>query len=72
MDVVSDFRRRGVASELLRHLAKWFAEQGASRVSVDVDPTNKVARSFYMKHGAENLNPHWLVWSDIKSFVRDR
>lgn len=21
--------------------------------------------AFYRKHGAEDLNPHWLVWPDI-------
>jgi GNAT superfamily N-acetyltransferase len=71
IDIVPDHRRRGVASGLLRRLAKWFAEQGASKICVDVDPANKIARSFYAKHGAENLNPHWLVWSDIKSVVRE-
>jgi ribosomal protein S18 acetylase RimI-like enzyme len=72
IDVVPDYRRCGVASELLRRLAKWFAEQGASKICVDVDPANKIARSFYSKHRAENLNPHWLVWGDITSVLRER
>lgn len=33
---------------------------------MDVDPANTTARRFYMPHGAENLNEHWLVWNDIK------
>ncbi len=72
MDVIPEFRRRSVASELLRRLAKWFAEQGASRICVDVDPANKIARSFYTKHRAEHLNPHWLVWSDITRVLREK
>ena len=72
IDVVPDCRRRGVASELLRRLAKWFAEQGTSRICVDVVPANQVARTFYTKHGAENLNPHWLVWRDIKVVLREQ
>jgi ribosomal protein S18 acetylase RimI-like enzyme len=72
IDVVPDYRRHGIASELLRRLAKWFAEQGASKIRVDVDPANKSARGFYTKQGAENLNPHWLVWSDITTVIRQK
>jgi GNAT superfamily N-acetyltransferase len=65
IDVVAGHRRSGVASELLRLLAQWFVGQKAIRVCVDVDPANTVARRFYARHGAESLNPHWLVWNDI-------
>jgi ribosomal protein S18 acetylase RimI-like enzyme len=66
IDVISECRGSGVASELLRLLAAWFVGQKASRICVDVQPTNTVARRFYMRHGAVELNPYWLVWSDIK------
>jgi hypothetical protein len=36
-------------------------------VCVDVEPENRVARAFYSRHGAVPLNPHWLVWDDIRS-----
>jgi len=65
IDVISEHRKRGIASDLLRVLAAWFVEQKASRICVDVEPTNAVARKFYARHGAEILNPHWLVWPDI-------
>ena len=29
------------------------------------DPKNMKAQNFYRKHGAENLNEHWLFWKDI-------
>jgi RimJ/RimL family protein N-acetyltransferase len=54
-----------VAAELLRVLAFWFADENAKRVCVDADPENPGARAFYRKHGAQDLNPHWLVWPDI-------
>ena len=54
-----------VASQLLHQLANWFLEQGARRICVDVDPANDRARRFYRRHGAEDLNKHWLVWPDI-------
>ena len=67
IDVVPERRGTGIASELLRHLAKWFVEQKALRVCVDVDPDNASAQKFYRRHGAEDLRPHWLVWPDIRT-----
>jgi hypothetical protein len=49
----------------LRLLAAWFIKQKALRICVDVQPSNISARRFYMRHGAEDLNPHWLVWKNI-------
>jgi ribosomal protein S18 acetylase RimI-like enzyme len=65
INVAPEWRGRGVASELLRLIAKWFVEQGAPRVCVDVEPANAVARAFYRLHRTEDLNRHWLVWNDI-------
>jgi ribosomal protein S18 acetylase RimI-like enzyme len=62
-------RRAGVAGALLRLLATWFAEQGAARVCVDVEPSNTAARHFYRSRGAVDLNPHWLVWNDIRDLA---
>ena len=70
--VIPEHRGSGVASELLCLLAGWFAAQKASRICVDVDPANTVARRFYRQHGAENLNEHWLVWSDINVVLGER
>jgi ribosomal protein S18 acetylase RimI-like enzyme len=64
-----DHRGSGVAAELLRMLASWFAEQKAKKICVDVDPENAVARRFYTRHGAGTLNKHWLVWSDINAKI---
>ena len=71
IDVIAARRRSGVASELLQLLAQWFAGQNARRICVDVDPANTVARRFYTRHGAESLNPHWLVWNDINIVLRN-
>ena len=64
LDLVAACRRTGVAGELWRALATWFAGREARRICVDVDPQNAPARAFYRKHGAQDLNPHWLVWPD--------
>ena len=69
INVIPEERRTGVAGELLRLLASWFVEHKAQRICVDVDPENAPARAFYRKHGAEDLNPHWLVWPDITALI---
>ncbi len=61
--VVAEHRRSGVASALLRLLAEWFVEHDARRVCVDVGDDE--ARPFYRRHGAVELNRHWMVWEDI-------
>jgi GNAT superfamily N-acetyltransferase len=68
--VVPAYRRAHVASELLHLLAKWFVENGAHRICVDVG--SEGARPFYGHHGAVDLNPHWMVWPDIGRILEQR
>ena len=65
--VASRVRRRGIASTLLEHLARWFVAQGAHKICVNVDSESEAAALFYARHGATPLHPHWLVWSDIRA-----
>jgi GNAT superfamily N-acetyltransferase len=65
--VVPAHRRAQVASHLLRLLAAWFVDHGARRVCVDVGAED--ARPFYRRHGAVELNRHWMVWSDIREVL---
>jgi ribosomal protein S18 acetylase RimI-like enzyme len=65
INVIPEFRGSGVASGLLKLLAEWFVKQGALKICIDVEPTNVAAQRFYRRHGAENLNQHWLFWKDI-------
>ena len=67
ISVRPECRGRGIASELLCRLAKWFVAHHAHRVCVDVEPSNQAARRLYAGHGAEDLKPHWMVWKDIRS-----
>jgi GNAT superfamily N-acetyltransferase len=66
--VAAGHRRSRVASALLRHLAEWFLAHGARRVCVDVG--DDAARPFYRRHGAVELNRHWMVWDDIGDVLR--
>jgi GNAT superfamily N-acetyltransferase len=65
--VVPEHRRAHVASELLRLVAKWFLEQDARRICVDVGDEN--ARPFYSHYGAVELSKHWMVWNDISAVL---
>ena len=65
INVAPKHRGSGIASELLKPMAEWFVENGARKVCIDVQPTNLIARNFYRRNGATDLNPHWMVWNDI-------
>jgi GNAT superfamily N-acetyltransferase len=64
--VTPEHRRTGVAGQLLRLQARWFIQQGARKICVNVEPGNAVARAFYTRHGATELNRFWMVWGDIE------
>ena len=72
INVSPDHRGQGVATDLLRELADWFASNNARHICVDVQPRNTTARTFYVRHGAEPLNNHWMVWNDITGALRDQ
>ncbi|HKR32751.1 MAG TPA: GNAT family N-acetyltransferase [Terriglobales bacterium] len=67
IDVIRERRRQRIGSEMVRILARWFAEQNARRVCVD--PGNPSARQFYARLNAQNLNRHWMFWPDISSLL---
>lgn len=67
MFVEIDHRRTGIATELLRCLARWFTEQQARKICVNVEPDNAPARAFYARHGAVVLRDYWMVWNDIRT-----
>jgi len=50
----------------VNQLAAWFAAQNAKRICVNVAPENTRAVRFYARHGAAQLNEHWMVWEDIQ------
>lgn len=67
IDTVEAYRRKGIASNLIRMLAKWFIEHQAYKICVD--PGDQIARKFYQTNGAISLNEHWLYWDDIRNIV---
>ena len=67
IDTVQGYRRKGIASDLIRILAKWFIDHRAYKICVD--PGDQIARDLYYKNGATNLNEHWLYWDDIRKIL---
>jgi GNAT superfamily N-acetyltransferase len=70
--VTPDHRRLGIARQLVRRLAGWFLEHGASHVCVDVDPDSPAARALYLDLGAADLQPPWMEWRDIRDLTDAR
>jgi GNAT superfamily N-acetyltransferase len=68
--VAAEYRRRGIAAALLRLLAGWFREHGATRVCVNVNIDSPAAAPFYASRGASALNEYWYVWEDIGAVLR--
>ena len=68
--VAPEYRRRGVAGDLLRVLSRWFVEMGAARVCVDVNRDSAGATPFYVRYGAAPLSKPWYVWDDIADVLR--
>ena len=67
--VAPNYRRRGIATELIRLVADWFVEQGAAKVCVCVDADTPAAGPFYTARNAVPMQNFWVGWEDI-SVVR--
>ena len=67
IDVMEEHRRKGIASGLVRCLARWFVEKEAYKICID--PGNDDARTFYRNLGAASLDKHWMYWNDIRRIL---
>jgi ribosomal protein S18 acetylase RimI-like enzyme len=69
INVGLEYRGVGIASQLLQQLAAWFAGQKALQICVNCASDNAIGQRFYRRHGAQNLNEHWLIWKDIAVLI---
>lgn len=49
--VKSDYRRRGIGSQMLNKMIEWFASHSVTRIELRVVSENTVGYSFWKKHG---------------------
>lgn len=70
INVIPEYRKKGIAFSLLQTLARWFITREARHICVDVG--SESGKSFYLKYGAEALNQHWMVWKDISVVLKIR
>ena len=60
------FRRRGIATKLIRLLAQWFRAQGVDSVCVALaGDSPPQAKPFCESVGATPLKKYWYVWPNI-------
>jgi GNAT superfamily N-acetyltransferase len=67
--VTPAYRRRGVATALVRLLAGWFRERAAARVCVCVDADSPAGEPFYGSLGASPFKKHWYVWEEVAALL---
>lgn len=72
IDVVWEFRRRGIARALACQMGAWFVQQNIARVCVNVAPENEPARRLYASLGAQQLNLYWMLWPDVAAMQSSR
>jgi GNAT superfamily N-acetyltransferase len=70
INVIENFTRKGIASQLIQLLATWFIKLSAYKICID--PASDDARQFYKMTGATDLNAHWMFWPDIRSIITSR
>ena len=69
--VAPAYRRRGIATALLRHLMEWFDTHGAYKVCFALaDDSHAEARPFYESAGASPFRKYWYGWADIRAVHR--
>jgi ribosomal-protein-alanine N-acetyltransferase len=56
IDVLPDFRNRGLGTELLQRAEQWLGQHGAETVLLETAIDNELAISFYRKHGYAMLD----------------
>lgn len=64
VNVIPECRNKGIASSLIKLLAKWFIVQNAVKVCVNGNG------SLYSNNGAFRINEHWMVWPDIGQLLK--
>ena len=62
--ILKEFQRTGLGITLLKKFIGWLDTKNAKSLCVGFHEKNKY-QAFYLKHGGQYLNPHWIYWDDI-------
>ena len=69
--VASAYRRRGIATAMLRLLADWFQQQRSHHVCVGVANDSPPGTKHFVENaGAKPFKKHWYAWEDIRIVLR--
>jgi len=63
--VLKQHQRKGIGKLLLSKFTEWLETRQAKSLCVGI-AENNLYKAFYLKHGGQFLNEHWIVWDDIK------
>jgi len=75
IDVLPEYRHRGVGSQLLQQAEKWLENNGAVIVYLETAMHNKPAIRFYEKHGyrtVERLTRYYADGTDAYQMVKSK
>ncbi|MBW4891254.1 GNAT family N-acetyltransferase [Mucilaginibacter sp. HMF5004] len=62
--LLKEQQRKGYGTKMLAHLLDWFKQFNVKSVCVGIDKDNPY-QQFYLKHGGEHINEHWIGWDDV-------
>ena len=62
--VLKQEQKKDVGTKLLAEFIKWLMNLDAKILCVGIKPENKY-KAFYLKHGGQYINEHWIFWQDI-------
>ena len=59
--ILKAYQRKGFGKMLFLKFIEWLDAQNAKSLCVGIMPDNPY-KAFYLKHGGQYLNPHWIYW----------
>ena len=67
--VLKQEQKQKVGTSLLTEFTKWLVNMNAKSLCVGFNPENKY-KAFYLKHGGQYLNEHWIYWQDTTQLLQ--
>lgn len=68
--ILKQEQNNGIGTKLLAEFVKWLISLDARTLCVGFNPGNPY-KAFYLKHGGQYLNEHWIFWPDITQLLKE-